>query len=57
MNNVYFLKIDAKGHSTIVYQNDADKADIAFDSFEEMVYESVNKIHQILDDYDLFYQE
>src|ERR1700676_5411045 len=41
--NVYFLKVDAKGHSQIVRQNDADKADYAFDQFEALVYESVDE--------------
>jgi class 3 adenylate cyclase len=41
--DVYFMKIDAKGHSTIVSQNDADKADTASTFFEEMVYESVEE--------------
>lgn len=40
--DVYFMMVDAKGHSKIIIENDADKADQAFDKFEEMVYEAVN---------------
>lgn len=43
-NNVYFLKIDAKGHSTIVRSNDADKADKAFDIFEKHVYDVIDEV-------------
>lgn len=41
-NNVYFMSVDAKGHSTIVASNDADKADMVFDGFEQMVYQAVD---------------
>jgi hypothetical protein len=40
--NVYFMMIDASGHSSIVRQNDADAADYAFDRFEEVVYQAVD---------------
>lgn len=42
-NNVYFLKVDAKGHSGMVSSNDADKANHAFDEFEKLVYDSVEE--------------
>jgi hypothetical protein len=41
-NNVYFMSVDAQGHSKIVAENDADKADRAFDEFEGMVYKAVD---------------
>src|SRR6266545_6014113 len=41
--NVYFMSVDAKGHSSIVARNDADKVDHAFDGFEELVYRAVDE--------------
>jgi hypothetical protein len=41
-NNVYFMVVDAQGHSKIVRDNDLDKVDLAFDEFEKIVSESVN---------------
>jgi hypothetical protein len=40
-NNVYFMVVDAKGHSKLVRDNDLDKVDQAFDEFERVVSESV----------------
>jgi hypothetical protein len=42
-NNVYFMQVDAQGHSSIVRRNTADLVDRAFDSFETMVYEAVDE--------------
>ena len=42
-NNVYFMKIDAKGHSSLVSQNDNDKVDRAFDNFEEVVFRAIDE--------------
>lgn len=45
-NNVYFMMIDAKGHSQIVASNPEDKIDKAFDEFETLVYRSVDEIQK-----------
>ena len=42
-NNVYFMRVDAKSHSRIVENNDADKVDQAFDRFEEVAYRAVDE--------------
>jgi len=42
-NNVYFMVVDAKEHSKIVRYNDADKVDKAFDEFETMVHNAVER--------------
>lgn len=41
--NVYFLKIDVSGHSTVVFNNPSDLADKIFDLFEESVYSAVSE--------------
>lgn len=41
--DVYFMMVDAKGHSKVVNENDSDKVDQAFDEFEETVYKAVNQ--------------
>jgi class 3 adenylate cyclase len=47
--NVYFLKIDASGHSRIVRSNAADLADKLFDLVESAVYESVDAERRTFD--------
>jgi len=44
--NVYFMAIDAKGHSTIVRQNDADTVDRIFDAFEDLVFGTVDAVKE-----------
>ena len=36
--NVYFMKVDASGHSAIVRQNPHDKANTLFDLVEDSIY-------------------
>ena len=40
-NNVYFIKVDAAGHSDIVRNNTEDKVNMLFDLFEKAVYAAV----------------
>lgn len=42
-NNVYFLKIDASGHSNVVLNNPSDIADKIFGLFEESVYSTIEE--------------
>jgi hypothetical protein len=44
--DVYFLKVDVAGHSLIVASNDADKADAAFDAFEDVVLSAVREARE-----------
>ena len=54
--NVYFLKIDAQGHSRIVRSLAADKADKVFDIFEEEVFRVVDEVRERVDcDYAQFW--
>ena len=41
--NVYFMKIDASGHSNVILNNPSDIANRIFDLFEDTVYSSVNE--------------
>jgi hypothetical protein len=39
--NVYFMKVDASGHSSVIRENPHDKSDILFDLIEDTIYDLV----------------
>ncbi len=41
--NVYFIKVDASGHSEIVRTNPQDRVDQLFDEVEQCVYDAVRE--------------
>jgi len=46
--SVYFLKVDAAGHSSIVVNNTSDLVDKVFDLFESMVFSTVKERKRLL---------